>query len=151
MLPLWTLSKVSSFKLVGVPYLWGWNNSSITIQFFLGLLALCFAFGCCMYTNCLFHSWGHFPPFRRSHFRHTAQHTPTPGKEGERGGVEDQRNNKGGYHGRKKEGSGIRKYNIRILTFLNVWRLQRSKKWLVHGLVKFATAEARQVCPDLLG
>ena len=29
--------------------------------------------------------------------------------------------------------------------------LQRSKKWLVRGLVKFATAVARLVCPDLLG
>ena len=29
--------------------------------------------------------------------------------------------------------------------------VQRSKKWLVHGLVKFATAVARLVCPDLLG
>ena len=29
--------------------------------------------------------------------------------------------------------------------------IQRSKKWLVHGLVKFATAVARLVCPDLLG
>ena len=30
-------------------------------------------------------------------------------------------------------------------------QLQRSKKWLVRGLVKFATAVARLVCPDLLG
>ena len=29
--------------------------------------------------------------------------------------------------------------------------VQRSKKWLVRGLVKFATAVARLVCPDLLG
>ena len=29
--------------------------------------------------------------------------------------------------------------------------LQRSKKWLVRGLVKFAAAVARLVCPDLLG
>ena len=29
--------------------------------------------------------------------------------------------------------------------------IQRSKKWLVCGLVKFATAVARQVGPDLLG
>ena len=29
--------------------------------------------------------------------------------------------------------------------------IQRSKKWLVRGLVKFATAVARLVCPDLLG
>ena len=29
--------------------------------------------------------------------------------------------------------------------------LQRSKKWLVRGLVKFATAVARLVCPVLLG
>ena len=28
---------------------------------------------------------------------------------------------------------------------------QRSKKWLVRGLVKFATAVARLVCLDLLG
>ena len=37
---------------------------------------------------------------------------------------------------------GFTKYHIHI---------QRSKKWLVHGLVKFATAVARLVCPDLLG
>ena len=30
-------------------------------------------------------------------------------------------------------------------------KLQRSKKWLVRGLVKFATAVARLVGPDLLG
>ena len=29
--------------------------------------------------------------------------------------------------------------------------IQRSKKWLVRGLVKFLTAVARLVCPDLLG
>ena len=29
--------------------------------------------------------------------------------------------------------------------------VQKSKKWLVRGLVKFATAVARLVCPDLLG
>ena len=29
--------------------------------------------------------------------------------------------------------------------------VQRSKKWLVRGLVKFATAVARLVCQDLLG
>ena len=29
--------------------------------------------------------------------------------------------------------------------------LQRSKKWLVRGLVKFTSAVARLVCPDLLG
>ena len=29
--------------------------------------------------------------------------------------------------------------------------IQRSKKWLVHGLVKFATAVGRLVCPDLVG
>ena len=29
--------------------------------------------------------------------------------------------------------------------------IQRSKKWLVRGLVKFATAVARLVCLDLLG
>ena len=29
--------------------------------------------------------------------------------------------------------------------------LQRPKKWLVRGLVKFVTAVARLVCPDLLG
>ena len=29
--------------------------------------------------------------------------------------------------------------------------IQRSKKWLVCGLVKFATAVARLICPDLLG
>ena len=29
--------------------------------------------------------------------------------------------------------------------------IHRSKKWLVRGLVKFATAVARLVCPDLLG
>ena len=34
---------------------------------------------------------------------------------------------------------------------LNGKGLQRSKKWLVRGLVKFATAVARLVCPDLLG
>ena len=30
-------------------------------------------------------------------------------------------------------------------------QLQSPKKWLVCGLVKFATAVARLVCPDLLG
>ena len=30
-------------------------------------------------------------------------------------------------------------------------RLQSPKKWLVRGLVKFAPAVARLVCPDLLG
>ena len=29
--------------------------------------------------------------------------------------------------------------------------LQRSKKWLVRGFVKLATAVATLVCPDLLG
>ena len=29
--------------------------------------------------------------------------------------------------------------------------IQRSKKWLLRGLVKFANAVARLVCPDLLG
>ena len=30
-------------------------------------------------------------------------------------------------------------------------QVQRPKKWLVRGLVKFVTAVARLVCPDLLG
>ena len=29
--------------------------------------------------------------------------------------------------------------------------LQKPKKWLARGLVKFVTSVARQVCPDLLG
>ena len=40
---------------------------------------------------------------------------------------------------------------IRIVMLWPWQIIQRSKKWLVHGLVKFATAVARLVCPDLLG
>ena len=39
---------------------------------------------------------------------------------------------------------------LRICNF-EIHTLQRSKKWLVRGLVKFATAVARLVFPDLLG
>ena len=38
-----------------------------------------------------------------------------------------------------------------IIAGANNSTLQRSKKWLVRGLVKFATAVARLDCPDLLG
>ena len=39
---------------------------------------------------------------------------------------------------------------VGIIIFL-LGQVQRSKKWRVCGLMKFATAVARLVCPDLLG
>ena len=48
-------------------------------------------------------------------------------------------------HGLELERSCLKLY------FFTEIKLQRSKKWLVHGLVKFATAVARLVCSDLLG
>ena len=37
------------------------------------------------------------------------------------------------------------------IVYIQFYNIQRSKKLLERGLVKFATAVARLVCPDLLG
>ena len=45
----------------------------------------------------------------------------------------------------------ISHFKVCVMNCIMKCIIQRSKKWLVRGLVKFATAVARLVCPDLLG